>query len=333
MLKILGDICFSDGYFDRGYGVGSAIEKGADPFIHLARKKNDFWIGNFECVCSDTKGQSFTIPPKILDLIKHLDLYGVANNHSMQIGEYGYNQTISYLESRGINYAGSAEKRSTTFVHQGRKVGLLAFSMRPDNFSQNPLYWHIPEIQDIVSEIKKLENCDYRIVFVHWGYEFINRPNIEQRQLAHWLIDSGVDLVVGMHPHVAQGAEEYHGKHIFYSLGNSVFNMPWTPTKYGLMINVDLSKEPIRVSSNYLKIEDDFFPKILNKVPEEFSREYLDKLVCERCENELYFDLVRKCSSLYTIANRKTILQRMLSMPMREKIALISDFTKRRLLK
>ena len=332
MLKILGDICFADGYFDRGCGIGSAIKKGADPFAHLNRQNEDFWIGNFECVCADADREHFVVGPQDLTTVNHLDMYGVANNHSMQIGEEGYRQTICFLESKHIQFVGSKESRHSIFTHQNKAVGVIAFSMRPDNFSSEPSYWHLPELSEIGVEISDIKNCDYRIAFIHWGYEFINRPNIEQRQLAHWLVDSGIDLVVGMHPHVAQGAEVYKGKHIFYSLGNSVFNMPWEPTKYGLLLNVDLSCDEVKVWSNYTKIGDDFFPRITNEVPEKFSRKYLDSLVGNTVENEIYFSEAREYSAQYTKANRKAVLKRMLSMPVSEKAALISDFIKRRFL-
>ncbi|MDE5629135.1 MAG: CapA family protein [Muribaculaceae bacterium] len=333
MLKILGDICFADGYFDKGCGVGTAIANGADPFSHLKREDTDFWIGNFECVCSKSQGDYFTISPEILKSVKHLNLYGVANNHSMQIGNDGYRETIEHLKENNIDFAGSNERRSTIFTHQGKKIGFMAFSMRPDNFSSSPLYWHIPELSEVETEIKKINDCDFKIAFIHWGYEFINKPNLEQKQLAHWLIDAGIDLVVGMHPHVSQGAEIYKGKYIFYSLGNTVFNMGWEPTKYGLMVNVDLSDEKVKVWSEYTQIGADYFPMIVDDVPKEFTRSHLDSLIEKTVENEIYFSQAREYTSQYTRANRKAVIRHMLKMPMREKIALISDFVNRRFLK
>lgn len=331
MIRILGDVCFADGYFDRGQGVGTSIINGADPFKYFYRNNKDFWIGNFECVCSENQREHFVITPEALGAVKHIDLYGIANNHIMQIGEDGFNDTITFLDHKGIKYAGSNDQKSICFEHEGHTVGFMAFSMRPDNFSEKPLYWHLPELSDIEREIESQRNCDFRIAFIHWGYEFINRPNIEQRQMAHWLIDSGIDLVVGMHPHVAQGAEVYKGKYIFYSLGNTVFNMPWEPTKYGLLVNVDLSGTVERVWSDYIKIESDFFPRIVKDVPENFSRGYLDSLLAQTIENEQYFALVRKYTDEYTSVNRRSIAKRMMKMPIREKVALIADFAKRRL--
>lgn len=331
MLKILGDICFADGYFDRGCGVGTAIANGADPFFHLYRKDSDFWIGNFECVCAAGSDNHFVISPDKLGRVGHLDLYGVANNHSMQIDNDGYTQTIQFLEKNNISYVGSSARKSTVFTHQGKQVGILAFSLRPDNFSDAPLYWHLPELQDIRHEIDNLKDCDYVIAFVHWGYEFINYPNLEQKLLAHYLIDCGVNLVAGMHPHVAQGAERYKDGYIFYSLGNTVFNMPWEPTKYGLLVSVDLNGEKADVNTQYTRIGPDGFPVIVDEVPQEYTRQHLDALVSKTIEDELYFNEARKCNALYTRANRKAIIRRLLSMPLKEQWAILSDFLKRRI--
>ena len=121
--------------------------------------------------------------------VKHLDLYGAANNHVMQHGESAYREMLWYLGDYGVQYVGSLERRSTTFFHEGKKVGIMAFSQRPDNFSQRPLYWCLPEYAEIQSELAKLADCDFRIIFVHWGNEFINYPYLVKRLLPIlWLI-------------------------------------------------------------------------------------------------------------------------------------------------
>lgn len=334
MIRIIGDINFADGYFDQGIGIGSSIKNGADPFKHLDRSADDFWIGNFECTCADVEESffPFAISPSVLRSIEHLNLYGVANNHVMQAGVDGFSQTLKFLHVNNIAYAGADNHRSVKFEHQGKCIGFVAFSMRPDNFTDNPLYWHLPELKDVQDELDKLSDCDFKIVFIHWGYEFINRPNIEQRQMARWLIESGADLVVGMHPHVAQGAEVYKGKHIFYSLGNAVFNMAWEPTRYGLMLNVDLSAETPKVWSDYVYIGDDHFPTVVQSVPKPFTRECLDSLIGVNTENEKYFSEARRRNAEYTKANRKAILKSVLSMPVKAQKMMILDFVKRRFL-
>ena len=58
MINIVGDVNFTDGFFDTGFGIGSSIAKNADPFKHIIRSKNDVWLGNMECVLSDISNKN-----------------------------------------------------------------------------------------------------------------------------------------------------------------------------------------------------------------------------------------------------------------------------------
>lgn len=95
MLKIVGDISLTDGYFDVGFGVGSKLAGGFDPFKHQKREVTDCWIGNFEGVASavtDKTGMAskcFRVNPESLKHLHHFDVYGLANNHAMQHGKAG----------------------------------------------------------------------------------------------------------------------------------------------------------------------------------------------------------------------------------------------------
>ena len=67
MLHIIGDIDLTEGYFDKGLGIGNSLaDKKEDPFEYLSRRDDDLWIGNFECVCSDVQA---TGSPFIIKLI------------------------------------------------------------------------------------------------------------------------------------------------------------------------------------------------------------------------------------------------------------------------
>lgn len=335
MLRIVGDCNFTDGFFDTGFGVGSSIASGKNPFAKLEKNSEDYWIGNFECVCADcsnlegTHANQFRIAPENMLSVNHLDFYGVANNHVMQHGAEAYHQMVKYIESTGSLYAGTKEKPTTVFEHQGKKVAVTVFNQRPENFTKPPLSWAMPEYEDLKKELSRYDECDYRIVYVHWGVEFINYPYNDQKQFAHFLVDSGADIVIGMHPHVMQGFEVYKDKHIFYSLGNCVFNMPWEPTKYSLMVNVDL--ESNRVSYQYLHIEKDYFPKCVEHVPERYTMEYLNGLldICE--DNEIYFAKAKAYMAQYRKANRKDILKNAWRLKYSDLFSVATDFVKRKL--
>ena len=97
MIRIVGDCNFADGFFDMGFGTGTSIKTGSDPFHYIkGDAKDDFWIGNFECVCSDLSGREgmearqFIISTEACNHVNHLDFYGVANNHVMQHGAEVY---------------------------------------------------------------------------------------------------------------------------------------------------------------------------------------------------------------------------------------------------
>lgn len=336
MLKILGDCNFADGFFDVGFGTGSSIKNGADPFQHIKEESNDdFWIGNFECVCSDVslnKGvfaRQFIISSDDCDHIGHLNLYGVANNHVMQHGQEAYEQMIGYFKRRNILYAGTKEIPTTVFIHQERKVSITVLNQRPENFFKPPLYYALPEYKEVEKELSKYSDCDFRIVYVHWGVEYINYPYNDQKQFAHYLIDCGADLVIGMHPHVLQGFEVYKGKYVFYSLGNCVFNMPWEATKYSLQVNIDL--ELNSVSYQYLHIGSDYFPEYVEQVPHNYSMDYLNSLIDISEDNEKYFSKVNKYLKQYQRVNRRSILKSMWRLNLADMFSMFVGFINRRI--
>ena len=335
MIKIVGDCNFADGFFDSGYGIGSRIKKGMNPFRHIKSSSDDFWIGNFECVCSDVSNKTgiearqFIIHPDACKNVSHCDLYGVANNHVMQHGEEAYRHLLDYLDANGISHVGDLDHKCVTFSHQNKQIGVMAFSQRPDNFSKNPRYWCLPEYQDVINEYEKIKACDFKIVFVHWGNEFMNRPYTDQIQFAHFLVASGFDLVVGMHPHILQGYEIYQGKHIFYSIGNCVFNMAWEPAKYAMMVNVDFNKENI-VSYEYLHIDEDFSPRYVQSVPSDYTMEHLNALLNKTIDQETYYYRLFKRKKKYKKANRKNIIKKLYKLKPTVVYELLVNFLKRK---
>lgn len=337
MLKIVGDINLTDGYFDVGFGIGSKLRHGFDPFHHIHRNDGDCWIGNFEGVASEISNKTgnaanqFRVEPKLLSQLRHFDVYGLANNHVMQHGLAAYQRTFDYLSSCGVLCFGSNTKRSRVFEHQGKLVSITGFSQRIDSFSPKPCYWHNPEYSEIIQETKTLPVEAYKIVFIHWGNEFINRPSSPQKRFAHWLVDIGYDLVIGMHPHILQGNENYNGKYIFYSLGNFVFDMAWEPTHYGAIVNVDFSSQNEPIHTEYVKIGDDFSPTIVDEriVPKKYRFESLNNLLEIEENTEDYHVAINRCYRQYRKSNHIDIVFKIAKHPLAA-FDLIKDFVRRR---
>ena len=131
---------------------------------------------------------------------------------------------------------------------QGVKIGVLSASrVVPDvkwyATNQRPglvgaYDVHIEELLKEVEKVKK--DVDLLILSIHWGMEGSPEPKKEDVKLAKRLIDGGVDIVMGHHPHVLQGIEIYKGKPIFYSLGNFVFGTIGELTSNTMISQVNL---------------------------------------------------------------------------------------------
>lgn len=339
MIRIVGDVNITDGYFDVGYGIGSRLMNGYNPFSQID-KKDDYWIGNFEGVCSrkscleGVSSRQFRIEPQLIKpIVNQFNAMGLANNHSMQHGAEAFQETEKKLHDCGISVFGTILNKTTRFSYRGLNFTITGLSQRIDQFSENPAYWHNPELSEIKKEIDSQPSDSFKIIFLHWGNEYINRPSTEQILFAHYLIDIGADLIVGMHPHVLQGYEVYKGKYIFYSIGNFCFDMPWEATKYGAIVNVDISEGDVVVMPSYIKINNDFQPVEVEEgsIPIEYRFSDLNKRIQLTSNGETYFYEVNRYYRQYRKANHKDIAHKMLSHP-RISFYIIKDFIKRRFL-
>ena len=338
MIYFTGDINLTDWMFNVGFGIGTNIKNGLDPFKYIERKEDDIWVGNFEGVASNTSANkgiysnAFRIESKALTRLHHMDLYGFANNHAMEHGGEAYIETVKALEDYGAKVFGTKENKSIVFEHQGRTISITGMCLRIEATKEEPLYWHNPEYKEIQTEIDSLLKDAFKILYVHWGNEYINRPSSQQKKFAHWLIDAGFDLIIGMHPHVLQGYEDYNGKRIYYSLGNCVFDMPSEQCKIGALVGVDFTNEIPRYTESYLKIDKKCCPHIVkeNDIPQQWSFEFLNKQLVTDENSEEYHKDIQKGYKIYQKANRRQILLSAFRHP-KSFGAVLIDFIKRKI--
>lgn len=194
---------------------------------------------------------TFRVHPKYVSALQDMgvDVASLANNHALDFGQDALSDTFTTLDEAGIPYVGAGETieraEEAIFVEaDGRKVGVLSASR------VIPVHtWNIMNTQPglfctydsarLVERIEEIEDeCDFVVVFVHWGIEREAIPEEYQRVLAQQYIDAGADLVVGNHAHVPQGIEYYKGVPIVYCLGNYIFNPNMVDT-YALKVEWD----------------------------------------------------------------------------------------------
>jgi poly-gamma-glutamate synthesis protein (capsule biosynthesis protein) len=250
-----------------------AIHAQKDGFDSLFAQLNrlflgsDMVIGNLEGTLTNNKSISqedfsilrFTFDPSYAEKLAGLGFNGfsLSNNHSFDFGQDGFYQTKQNLNGAGILSFGSPyndQSLSTETTIQGKSVCFVGYLelFRPDPTS-------------VRNEIKRLRpQCDLLILTAHWGVEYSPVETAAQKELAHGFIDAGADMIIGSHPHVVEPLEIYHGKAIFYSLGNFMFDQNFSyNTENGLTVEIERNATsttftliPITIKAEQASISD-----------------------------------------------------------------------------
>ena len=209
--------------------------KGAAYFLKKVRPvfaKDDLTIVNFEGTLTTAKSRArkaftFKGPAKYASILtkSSVEVANLANNHSRDFGAKGLADTKRTLKKRGIAYC-----QNTTIAYKtvkGVKVAFLGFD-EVDGVTK----------KQVKAGIKKAKKANAQIIVVsfHWGIERDYYPAKVQKQLGRYAIDCGASLVLGHHPHVLQGIEEYKGRYIVHSLGNFCFGGNTNPKDKDTMI-------------------------------------------------------------------------------------------------
>jgi len=258
-----------------GRTCAAKIENGMDPFAGIAAvlRGASFAAANLECTIS-TLGDSsqryaFRVPVCSAQLLSRAGFraMGLANNHALDFGAAALKDCAARLSQQQIVPigVGKPDTKACTpsffSVLNGKKIALLAISdVGPSAGSQIATASNRLGLNAAIANARLRANLV--VCLVHWGIE--NREDItdEQRELARWLIDHGVDLVVGSHPHCVQALDVYHGCPIAYSLGNLVFDGAPTVKSWNrgalLQIGLDENAQASSVRLIPLVLEDGF---------------------------------------------------------------------------
>jgi len=213
------------------------------PFIKTADflKNADITLINLEAPlikdCSITnEGMVFCGNQRFIEGLKFadIDVVNLANNHALNYGIEGLQQTTDLLENNHILISGFPPNNMT----------IKQFNPAPGSAGQaislGFLGWNLLEQfnkEEILTTIRQAKTkTDLLIVSLHWGEEYSSCPAKWQISLAHQIIDNGADLIVGNHPHWIQPTEIYNDKLIIYSHGNFIFDQEWSQeTKIGIV--------------------------------------------------------------------------------------------------
>ena len=253
-------------------------ELNIDPFKEIVLPKSDYNIGNFEFIIPNNRKKKFydtnekysTSFEYFRDLkLEKFNAFGFANNHVLDYAEEGVRDTIDILHKKRINTFGFGSKKINSFLFEinSIKFNIIAF-VKKGRWSKSNNKNVGPDeyiVEDILQEIKINKSIvDHVIIFPHWGTELIDIPENKDVKNARLFIDNGASVVVGHHPHIIQGCEQYKDGFIAYSLGSFIYiqeeELGYTkePTNRYLSICLNVKfykKKIINVNPHYYKYD------------------------------------------------------------------------------
>ncbi len=228
----------------------------------------DLMVGNYETTINTNRKISgfpmFNTPKESVKYLKNqgFDLLTTANNHCLDTGIDGINDTIDSIREVGLLQTGTfkeGEKYPLIVDVKGIKIGILAYSdlfngmegMLPESekYRINPL-----SQEQIIEDVRYLKDngAEFIICYPHWGVEYRTTPTDRQVEFADFMFQNGIDVVLGSHPHVLQRSEvkNINGKDRFliYSMGNSIANQrkEWMGnhnSEMGVFVELSIEKE------------------------------------------------------------------------------------------
>ena len=249
------------------------------------------------------------------------DIVNHANNHAMDMGRTGLVATLDLWDTiQGVTVIGArkAGESRRIITKNNITLGFLSYTYGLNGIAlpaDNPNLVSLINRKTMAEEIDALRPlCDFLIVSIHWGEEYKMEPVTEQTDLALFLAEHSVDLIIGHHPHVLQRAETLRrpdGKKTlcFYSLGNFVSHQREKERIIGAMILVTFTKEGSGLNPGELYISNSGLIPMVCHFEQNFTNtkayplylyneELLEKHFCRRRDEDLTF------SFFYSVLNK-----------------------------
>ena len=212
----------------------------------------------------------FNSPQEIGDamLDAGFNIVTFANNHTLDMGEKGILSALQYWDtkkSQGVMMAGSYssfEDRDKDVIMEknGITYTILSYTTTTNGLSRpsgKEYLLNVYNEEQVKNDIERLrDKVDLLMVAMHWGEEYTHTPTERQKEIAQYLSDLGVDIVIGHHPHVIQPIDFIGNTMVIYSLGNFIASQKGEVAKHtGLMASVKVHKKTVNGKSSIELLE------------------------------------------------------------------------------
>ena len=233
-------------------------------------QSSDITIGSLETTfAGEDKGYSnyptFNTPDSLATALKNIgvDVISLAGNHALDYGYTGLCRTIDIFDNLGISHLGTyktAEEQEKILIKdvKGVKIAFINYTYGTNGIPVPTGKEYCVNLIDktlINKQIQqaKKQNVDIIVACMHWGTEYRTTANSEQEELANYLFENGVDIILGNHPHVLEPMEKRTitladgtEKEVFvvYALGNFTADQRDEITRDSAILNLTITKNP-----------------------------------------------------------------------------------------
>ena len=267
-LLFVGDAMQHQGQLDAAKAAGGGTRydySDCFTFIAPAITEADYAVCNLEVPLgggTDYSGYPcFSAPDSYVQALKDagFDMFLTANNHCLDRRDRGARRTITALDSLGVDHIGTylnqqdrLEKVPFIKNINGIKFGFLNYTYGTNGIEPaDGVEVALIDKKRMADEIKLTREAGAEIVVVtiHWGVEYVLLHNHNQENIADFLVDQGVDLIIGGHPHVIQpmkvvrNEKENKDVLVVYSLGNFISNMKTADTRGGALVRARVERD------------------------------------------------------------------------------------------
>lgn len=236
-IMFVGDVSLGEYYMSFGHGPRT-FANAQNIFANVSEifSSADMVVGNLEASLTsidyDTnEPESIVLKgnPLHVTQLKNagFSVMQVANNHTVQHGDEGFDETLQTLEATGISPVGLNRQKPVVVEHEGLRVAFMAASDVPDNTNKTQVKYQRLDEAFLLSVEAAAGEYDHLVVMLHWGLEASTSPLPYQRELVERLYKAGVSAIIGSHPHLFYEIEKRDSFIAAYSLGNFVFDLCW----------------------------------------------------------------------------------------------------------
>ena len=336
-ISAVGDILcqmdmIEDAYENNGYNFSHMFNE-----ITQYVKNADLTIGTMETNFTDNSFSGvgkYNSPIEFLNATKNsgINLVSIAHNHELDYGVNGLQTTVQKIQEEGLSVTGlknNIENENPEFTGlikdvKGIKIAFLGYTYGLSNEQElneeEKSYANIftEELAKKDLEYAK-ENSNFIVVMMHWGNVNESTISDEQNTIANFLIENGVDVILGSHPSVVEPmkiVQNSEGKNVLvaYSLGNYISSLKYEDANLELVLNIEITKTsdsdiailqrvdytPIYMLDNGEGTENRFQLIDMKQVAKDYAGGKRDRI-----SRATYDDIIKKLEKLKELLNAK----------------------------